>query len=109
MKAVETDISWGFLNLVQTFFEANSLKVTCVPRGVSQRKITVEYEDNSDTAMSITFMSTRHLGFENMLCDYLKRCGVPVEMMAVGNSYPDRDMKKLDADWEKYRKEILKF
>jgi hypothetical protein len=103
---VQTNISWGFLNLIETFFKANNLDVKCTGRGVSQMKLTLEYEDDSDTAMSITYMSFRHLGFENMLVDYLKRCGVPIELITVGNSYPNRDMKKLDAEWEEHRKKL---
>lgn len=72
-------------------------------------KLTLEFEENSDTAMSITLMSVRHLGFENMLCDYLRRCGIPYELIPVGNSYVNRDMKKLDDDWEVYRRETLGF
>lgn len=106
MTTVNTNISWGFLDLIKTFFSANQLNVTCSARGVSERKITIEYEDDSETALSITYMSVRHLGFENMLCDYLKRCGIPYELIPVGNSYPNRDMKKLDEEWMEYRKKI---
>ena len=109
MKTIETNISWGFLNLIETFFEANNLDVKCKDSGVSERKITLEYEEDSDTALSITFMSVRHLGFENMLYDYLKKCGIPTKLISVGNSYPNRDMKKLDEEWEKYRREQLGF
>lgn len=106
MTIVNTNISWGFLNLIKIFFEANNLKVTCIERGISEKKITLEYEDDSDTAMSITFMSVRHLGFENMLCDYLIRCGIPTELIQIGNSYPNRDMKKLDEEWMEHRKQL---
>jgi hypothetical protein len=106
LKLVETNISWGFSNLIEVFFKANNLDVKCTGRGVSNMKLTLEYEEDSDTALSITFMSVRHLGFENMLCDYLKRCGIPYELIPVGNSLPNRDMKKLDAEWEEHRKQL---
>jgi len=106
LKLVETNISWGFSNLIETFFKANNLAVTCVARSVSERKITLEYEEDSDTALSITFMSVRHLGFENMLCDYLKRCGIPYELIPVGNSLPNRNMNELEEQWQEHRKKL---
>jgi hypothetical protein len=106
LTTVNTNISWGFLNLIETFFQANNLKVECRAQGVSDRKIILEYEDDSDTAMAITFMSVKHLGFENMLCDYLKRCGIPYELIPIGNSYSNRDMKKLDEEWMEHRRKL---
>lgn len=106
MTTVNTNISWGYLGLIETFFRANNLAVKCVERGISERKLTLEYEDDSETALNITYMSIKHLGFENMLCDYLKRCGVPVSLIPIGNCYPKRDMKKLDQEWEEHRKKI---
>jgi len=106
LTIVETNISWGFLSLIETFFQANKLTVSYKARGISEKKITLEYEENSETAMSITFMSVRHLGFENMLCDYLKRCGIPYELIPIGNSYSNRDMKKLDEEWIEHRRKL---
>lgn len=106
MKRVDTNISWGYSNLIEIFFKANELDVKCAGRGVSDMKLTLEYEDDSETAMSITFMSVKHLGLENMLVDYLKRCGIPLELVSVGNSYSKRDMEKVEADWQEYRKKL---
>jgi hypothetical protein len=106
LTIVETNISWGFLNLIEIFLQANNLVVTCKPCGISEKKITLEYEENSETAMNITFMSIKHLGLENMLCDYLKRCGIPYELIPVGNSYPNRDMNKVEKEWLEHRKKL---
>jgi hypothetical protein len=107
---INSIISYGFLDLIETFFRANNLDVKCSLRAeVSKNLITMEYEDNSETALSITYMSFRHLGFENMLIDYLIRLGYSPSMISIGRTVVKRDMKKLDEDWEKYRREQLGF
>ncbi len=106
---VNSIISWGYVDLLETFFKANNLEVKCTERGnkgVTTTLVTLEYEDNSDTAYSITLMSIRHLGFENMLCDYLRRCGVSLNMISIGRTAIRRDMRQLDKDWEEYKKHI---
>jgi len=104
---VNTNISYGHASLLEIFFKANELDVTiqdmtAYPYG----KIILEYENNSDTAYSITFMSIRHLGLENMLADYLIRCEIPSYAINTGSSTPKRDMKELDKKWEEHRKLI---
>lgn len=115
---VETMISWGYVELLRTFFLANDLKVTCEERIINGPKmvslennvqINLVFEDDSDTAMSITFMGVRHLGVEHMLCDYLIKCGVDKELISFGRMTIKRDMKKLDDEWMKYRREQLGF
>ena len=69
-------------------------------------KITLIYEDDSETALSITFMSVRHLGFENMLCDYLIKCGIPVSLISIGQQAVKRDMAELDKQWDEHRRRI---
>jgi hypothetical protein len=104
----ETKISWGFSHLINIFFRANNLQVNCEERFITNQRqqITLSYEENSDTAYQITLMSVKHLGFENMLFDYLKRCGIPLELIPVGQTAENRDMKKLDQEWEEYRKTL---
>src|ERR1035437_4305109 len=102
---VNTNISYGYHTLIETFFNANDLDVkiqdmTAYPYG----KIILEYDENSETAYGITFMSIRHLGFENMLCDYLIRCGIMPSMIPIGSVTIKRDMKALDRQWEEHRK-----
>jgi hypothetical protein len=104
---VETQISYGYVEFLKVFFKANNLDVTirdmtAYPNG----KIILEYEDNSETAYSITFMSVRHLGFENMLCDYLIKCGVPVSRISHGKASIKRDMAEVDKEWEEKRREL---
>lgn len=107
MIRVKTNISWGFVDLIEIFFKANDLAVSCsILQGDISNLITLEYENDSDTALQITYMSMKHLGFENMLCDYLKRCGYPANLISVGRTIVKRDMKKLDEDWEEKRKEL---
>lgn len=112
MSIVESNISWGYVSLLKIFFEANKLDVMCQERielSPPRSMINLVFEDNSPTAYSITFMSVRHLGFENMLCDYLIKCGISSSLISVGKVAISRDMKKLDEDWEKFRKEELGF
>ena len=104
-------ISWGHLELLEIFFKANNLDVTCLMNTIkSLPQVDFYYEDDSDTAMTLTFMGVRHLGIENMLCDYLINCGVPRFNIAGGGSSGNRpvkrDMKKLDQEWEEHKKKI---
>lgn len=109
---IESIISHGFQDLMETFFKANDLEVKCILREVYQEGyatkhlLTFEYEDNSPTALSITFMSMRHLGFENMLIDYLIRLGYSPSIITMGRTVIRRDMKALDDAWEKRRSEL---
>lgn len=110
MVKVETNIAWALVELLKTFFKANELQVTCEER-VEEAKgkilTTLYYEPHSDTAYSITFMSTRHLGFENMLVDYLKRCGIPLQNISIGHQVRQRrDMDELDRQWLEHKKKI---
>lgn len=104
---IETHISHGYVRLLEIFFKANNLAVKCEERvsGVFDQ-INLVYEDDSDTAITLTFMGMKHLGVENMLCDYLIRCGVSKDEIAVGRELIKRDMKKLDEAWEKHRYEL---
>lgn len=100
---IETHISSGYIQLLDTFFIANDLHVKF---DTSNGWIVLSYEDGSDTAYKITFMSVRHLGFENMLCSYLEKCGIPLQMISYGKYTPKRDLDKVEKDWMEYRKKI---
>jgi hypothetical protein len=102
---VNTQISYGYASLIETFFKANELDVIIEDmRAYPYGKIVLHYEDDSETACSITFMSIRHLGFENMLCDYLIKCGISPSLIPIGQVAVKRDMEQLDKDWVKHRK-----
>lgn len=105
---VNTNISTGYTTLIDAFAKANNLelRLSTIDENVENPKLRITYEDNSDTAFQITFMSMRHLGFENMLCDYLIRCGVAAELIPTGRASIKRDMKKLEQDWEEHKKKI---
>ena len=106
---IRTNISWDYFQLLDAFFLANNLTVKLVERTEHPfSKVNIEITDN-DTELAITFMSTKHLGFENMLTDYLVRCGVAPEFVSQGTYREPRDMKKVENDWEVYRKEVLGF
>lgn len=105
---IKTIISSGYRDLLEIFFKANELDVQCLERDDEQfslkRLITLRYEDDSDTAYKITFMSFKHLGLENMLCDYLIKLGYPPARLSDGRTIVKRDMKKLDEEWDEYCK-----
>lgn len=107
MKIFETQISFGHAALLRTFFEANELNVNLEERSIGiGTRVTLSFEENSDTDYSITVMSLRHLGFENMLVDYLKRCGIPVNRITDGRQAVVRSMEELDRQWNEHRKSI---
>jgi hypothetical protein len=113
---IETEISWGYLPLIQTFASANnlSLEYTCrnveVNTGIhSQRQrqyITVSCEDGSETELSITFMSVKHLGFRNMLYDYLHKCHIDNAMIPIGKFVMRKSSEQMEKEWQQHRKEI---
>jgi hypothetical protein len=104
---IESHISYGYVELLKTFFVANNLSVVCQERVTGRIDQTnFIYEDDSETALALTFMGMKHLGIENMLCDYLIRCGMDRTQLAYGRPAVKRDMKKLDEEWDKYRKTI---
>ncbi len=110
---VNTHISYGHLRLINLFFKANELEVAVdepldnTDNFRAVEHMVLRYEDDSDTALKITFMSMRHLGFENMLCDYLIKCGVDKSSISAGFSTDvKRNMKQLDKDWEEHRKSL---
>lgn len=109
MRTVETNISWGYLPLIEIFAKANSLVFKYEPRHTvepTRELITIKYEENSDTDMTITFMSFRHLGFENMLCDYLIRCNIDPIMIPVGKAVMKKSDKQMEEDWQEHRRKI---
>ena len=103
-RTIEIDISLRYLDLITIFFKANGLTdlgfvlttadvkydlpiniVTNMPGGgdrqyksTQTRKVMLcSYdEDNEEQANKIMFMSLKHLGFNNMLHDYLNKCGI---------------------------------
>lgn len=117
MTIVDTQISWGYMPLLEIFAKANSLVLKFEPwypeevvEGSSiirSREYTrITYQDNSDTAMSITCMSIKHLGFENMLCDYLIRCNVQPQMIPIGKAVMKKDPEQMEQEWQAHRKKI---
>lgn len=107
---IKSHISYGFVGLLRTFFTANNLTVVCEERVTGQAdQINFIYEDDSETAIALTFMGMRHLGIENMLCDYLIKCGMDRTQLAYGRPAIRRDMQKLDEEWDKYKREQLGF
>ena len=102
---IKTNISFGYVKLLNTFFEANELDVKAEERvdsSANSNQVTLHYADNSDTAYNITFMSVKHLGLENMLCDYLIRCGIAPSHISIGRVTIKRDMKALDKECDEH-------
>jgi hypothetical protein len=107
LRTVKTNISWGYLPLIEIFAKANSLVLKFESRVEPPRQLmTICYEDDSDTNMTITFMSIRHLGFENMLCDYLIKCGIDPRMIPTGGTVMRKSDEQMEKDWQEHRKKI---
>ena len=114
---VKTQISYGYKPLLEIFFKANDLTVACVERfeevntstttmTITNRYTTLVFEAGSETAEKITFMSYIHVGFENMLCDYLIRCGIMPYQISKGSYTEKRDLEELDKQWTEHRKHM---
>ena len=124
MIVVNTQISWGYKPLIEIFGKANSLvlyldsyyheiekeeqtgpskssKIT-----IAREYIRISYEENSDTAIAITCLSIKHLGFENMLCDYLIRCNVEPQMIPIGQYVMKKTNEQMEQEWQEHRKKI---
>lgn len=82
--SVITDISYGYVSLVEAFCKANELDVTLSSVGFTRPKVQVTYKKGSDTEFQLSFMSTKHLGLNNMLCDFVMRCGIPAMQVQIG-------------------------
>lgn len=121
---VNTKISWGYLPLLEIFGKANNLDLIfrayyeelesteAIAPGkeskiiVARQYTCIEYEDNSDTAISITCLSFKHLGFENMLCDYLIKCGIHPSVIPIGQYTVKQSGKEIEEGWQKHRRKI---
>lgn len=102
MKTVQLDIAVRHYNLMKIFFEANGLfelgfaldivdqdydtpMIITSPDGIqrtysfSQTKKFMEYtydDENEHQVSKLVDLSLKHLGFNNMLHDFLNKCGV---------------------------------
>lgn len=104
---IDTMVSWGYLELIETFFSANNLCATFEKDYTHSKifpRITIVCDDESESACTLTLMSIRHLGVDNMLCDYLMRCNIPASFITEGSMPKRRDMKELDKQWEEHKK-----
>ena len=109
MRTVETNISCGYLPLLEIFANANRLVLKFEERNVINSPCaltTILYEEDSDTDMTITFLSYKHLGFENMLVDYLKRCNIDVNMIPIGKAIMKKSSEQMEKEWQEHRKKI---
>ena len=109
MKTIVTCISEGYIPLIKTFCEANELDITIGTVKTNKYgfgsvpKITLEYVEESDTADTLAFLALKHCGVENMLCDYLRRCGINENAFNFGK-VPTRSAS--DKDYEEYKKAL---
>ncbi|HEY6435346.1 MAG TPA: hypothetical protein VIY47_02035, partial [Ignavibacteriaceae bacterium] len=105
---LQTNISWGYVSLLDIFFKANELDISCKMRkdGPTKEMVNLIYEEGSDTESAMTFLGIKHLGFKNMLDDYLIKCGIDPGFISHGRLAVKRDMKKLDQEWEEHRRQL---
>lgn len=95
MKTHITDIPYTSYNLIKIFFEANDLFNDGICLNITDLEEPLNYkvgdnsytiqtvkkvlsysydEENINAVNKITFMALKHLGFTNMLHDYLNKC-----------------------------------
>lgn len=114
---VKTEISWGYLPLIEIFAQANKLDFVLTPYFeafeeagktiVSAREyVQIEYEDGSETDVAVTYLSYKHLGLQNMLHDYLIRCNIDPRMIPIGKAVMKRDPEQLEKEWQAHKKQI---
>lgn len=124
MTVVDTQISWGYQPLIEIFGKANSLVLKLEPYYteieestaispvkdsklvIGRQYIRISYEEGSDTAIAITCLSIKHLGFENMLCDYLIRCNVEPKLIPIGQYVMRKTPEQMENEWQEHRKKI---
>ena len=85
MKTIKTNLSIDHLELIKIFFEANKLpnviisEYSNIIKNYPHKMIEITYDnDDVETSGQITYMSLVHVGLQNMLDDYLMKCGVSV-------------------------------
>jgi hypothetical protein len=116
-KIVDTKISWGYLPLIEIFARANNLELgfECYSEELCEHEkfktsfgsyIRITFDEDSPTASYITFMSIRHLGFENMLCDYLIKCNIGPNLIPIGKYVMKKSDEEMERDWQEHRKKI---
>lgn len=81
MSIIQTELSIKHLELIKIFFEANDMPDAVVRQydkqiGAFYHPMIEIYCSSEDTETNITFMAMKHMGFKNMLDDYLMKCGV---------------------------------
>jgi|AntAceMinimDraft_5_1070358.scaffolds.fasta_scaffold76235_3 hypothetical protein len=106
---LDTEISWGYVALMDTFATANILELTFKKRTQTEPArefITIVYERNSETSSTLTFMAIRHSGIENMLCDFLMKCEVDPIMIPIGRFDMRKTDEELEEAWQHRRREL---
>jgi hypothetical protein len=108
LTTIDTKISWGFLSLLEVFAKANNLEVNFIARDSGLGKqVSITYDENSDTALSITMLAMKHAGFLNMLDDFLIRCGIDSRFISTGSGGgPKKSDEQMEKDWQEHRKKI---
>jgi hypothetical protein len=104
---LETRISFGHESLLWTFFDANNLKVQIVRRKAHPvDKIDLYYDEESDTAQELMFMGLVHSGIENMLDDYLIKCGVRPDLINTFVARREMTDDMLEKKWQEHKKKL---
>jgi hypothetical protein len=107
MKTIQTGISDGYISLIEIFCKANDI-VAVIDTAKTDKfnhieipKITISYDENSESANTLAFLALKHCSVDNMLHDYLMRCGVDGYMISCGKA-PTKSAT--DEEYEEYRK-----
>jgi hypothetical protein len=84
MRELQTHFGVEHSALLEIFFKANKLdvKISEYHYRYNERNhkyIELVWDDTSETGVQISYMSMVHMGFLNMLDDFLLKCNVPVD------------------------------
>ena len=110
---IRTELVQDHKALIEVFLKANEL--TSVKLQTYEKVewdhtfhlLKLIYDNDSEDALKLSYMSLVHMGIPNMLDDFLLKCGVPVKTLNPVKPTPGkRDMAELDRQWEEHRKKI---
>jgi len=104
---IKTEIAVLHKELIKVFFQANEiadaevLEVLLEERNKEYPVLEIICHD-PDSEHTLTFLGLRNCGIQNMLDDYLMRCGVPAREIQPYNLVRDREDYEVDQKFQDF-------
>jgi hypothetical protein len=112
---IKTEIAVLHKELIKIFFQANNLVDTEILEVLyeeNDKKYPVLeivcHDDNDDSTQMLTLLGLRNYGVQNMLDDFLIRCGVHPREIKPYNLVRDREDYEVNQKFEEFYKKIKK-